>query len=267
MKRSLLNPLTCFLLAALAGFVAQVQAQTTTPLSLLWTYDSGTLPDGRTLASVGVVPTVGSDGSVAFSIVVQQGDSSAEQRIYWIDKEQADTDNPVAIFESSWSSDQYQVLAVRLNHLIYAEIDSGASTTDIFSLVRDPGATGVGSPSAATATIASSAVNSMVEQSRGPGVAYVFEGDFGDTSFKVHAFEILPVDTAELLEPTVIGVDSENVTLRFESVADAMYQLERSSDLSTWVTDGDQVVGNGVTLILQRPLPSTGQEFYRLRKL
>lgn len=246
--------------------VLATSVQASTFLNLLWTYDSGVLPDGRTVFGVGLIPSIGTDGSVAFTVDVQ-GAGGSEQRLYWFDKAQDDPAAPEPILESSWISNQYQVLAVRLNHLIYGVIDFSSDTTDIYSLVRSPGATAVAEPSAATATIASSAVSSMIEQSRGPGVMYVFEGDIGDPFFKLHAYEILPVNTEEILVPTVVGVDSGNLTLRFVTQADAMYQLERSSDLITWVTDGSQLVGSGQTLVLQRQLPSSGQEFYRLRKL
>jgi hypothetical protein len=89
----------------------------------------------------------------------------------------------------------------------------------------------------------------------------------GDTSFKLHAYQILPVATDELLEPVTVGVDSGNVTLYFATVADAMYQLETSSDMTTWTADGAQIVGNGAQLLIQRSAPETGEAFYRLRKL
>lgn len=110
----------------------------------------------------------------------------------------------------------------------------------------------------------------MIEQSRGPGVLYIFEAELFATSFKVHAYQIDPASTDELLVPTIIGVEGGNtISLEFPAVADAMYQIETTTDLiaAPWTADGTQITGNDTNILIQRNAPASGNVFYRIRKL
>ncbi|WP_309009131.1 hypothetical protein [Pelagicoccus sp. SDUM812005] len=232
-------------------------------LTHLWTYDSGAVSpdpvDAREILNVGLNSTVSSSGSIAFTVVTGQSENNSEQRLFWFDKEQADTDNPAPAYMSpTWENERLLPMVFRRDHLVYSvdgdELHSLYREDDVFT-------------DATIGTFATLDTSWMVEKARSPGVLYVFEGGVGDTSFKLHAYQILPVSTDELLEPVTVGIDGANMTLYFVTVADAMYQLESSPDMATWTADGAQIVGNGAQLLIQRAAPETGEMFYRLRKL
>ncbi len=255
--------LSVLLLGVICGCLSTLNADSPY-LVHLWTYDSATISpdpvDSREILNVGLNSTVSSTGSIAFSVVTGLSENNSEQRLFWFDKDQADTDNPTPAYSSAaWESVSLLPMVFRKDQLAYLK-----DGTDLYSVYREEG---VFAPEELIGTFATTDSSWMVEKARSPGVMYVFEAGVGDTSFKLHAYQILPVDTSELLEPITVGVDSENVSMHFNTVADAMYQLEVSTDMTTWTADGAQIVGNGAELLLQRAAPETGQNFYRLRKL
>ncbi len=215
--------------------------------------------DAREILNVGLNSTVSSSGSIAFTVVTGLSENNSEQRLFWFDKDQADTDNPAPAYASpTWENERILPMVFRRDHLVYS-VDG----TELHSLYREDDAY----TDQTIGTFATTDTSWMVEKARSPGVMYVFEAGVGDTSFKLHAYQILPVATDELLEPVTVGVDGDNITLYFATVADAMYQLESSADMATWTADGAQIVGNGAQLLIQRAAPESGEMFYRLRKL
>ncbi|MDQ8198768.1 hypothetical protein QEH56_11440 [Pelagicoccus enzymogenes] len=232
-------------------------------LTHLWTYDSSTINpdpvDAREILNVGLNSTVSSSGSIAFTVVTGLSENNSEQRLFWFDKDQDDTDNPAPAYMSpTWESERLLPMVFRRDHLVYS-----VNGDELHSLYREDDAF----TDQTIGTFTSADTSWMSEKARSPGVLYVFEAAVGDTSFKLHAYQILPVATDELLEPVTVGVDGDNITLYFQTVADAMYQLESSSDMATWTEDGAQIVGNGAQLLIQRAAPESGETFYRLRKL
>jgi hypothetical protein len=251
----------------LVGLIQSLLA--TAPLTKLWTYDSGVLPDGRMIFNAGLTPTVGTDGSLAFSVYVQDDLGLPEYSLFWFEKEQADPNNPIPLLATIWSADKPQPVAVRLNHLMYMQkgLLSGDTVKKdhLYSFEK-----GDADPTLIDSFATDDTTAWMIEQSRGPGVLYIFEAQVGDTSFKLHAYQIDPASTDELLVPTIIGVEGGNtISLRFPAVADAMYQIETTTDLSAveWTADREQIAGNDTNILMQRPAPASGNVFYRIRKL
>ncbi|EDY81403.1 hypothetical protein VDG1235_1021 [Verrucomicrobiia bacterium DG1235] len=244
------------------GCLSSVSAQPY--LVHLWTYDSDSVTpdplDSREILNVGLNSTVSTSGSIAFTVVTGLSENNSEQSLFWFDKDQTDTDNPEPAYASpTWENARLVPMVFRQDHLLYLK-----NGDELHSLYREEGVFSddtIGGPFATTDSAW------MVEKARSPGVMYVFEGGVGDTSFKLHAYEIYPVDTAELLEPVTIEVDADNITLHFSTVEGAMYQLESATEMTNWTIDGAQIVGNGSELSIQRPVPETGQVIYRLRKL
>lgn len=248
--------LSLLFLGAVCGCLSNLSAAPY--LVHLWTYDSSTVSpdpvDAREILNVGLNSTVSTSGSIAFTVM-----TASEQRLFWFDKEQADAANPAPAYMSpDWGSESLLPMVFRKDHLVYSK-----NGNELHSLYRENDVYA----DATIGTLSTTDSSWMVEKARSPGMMYVFEAGVGDTSFKLHAYQIFPVATAELLEPVVVGVDGDNITLYFTTVADAMYQLESSSDMATWTADGAQIVGNGAQLLIQRAPPESGEMFYRLRKL
>lgn len=249
-------PIRTFLL--LAALPLGLQAA---PLEHLWTYTSGSLGAGREVFSVGTI-NVGTDGSVAFEVTTHDGAfGNKEYRIYWLDAEMndlADDGDP----SNDWSPVPLRPLLIRQDHLVYLENDR-----QLRSMTRSE--TGVITDIAIGAAfdLTSDESTFMIEQSRQPSVLYLVEEPEDNLSFKVHAYAIEPVNNPELLVPTQVGIDNGFLQIVFPTKADGMYQVEVSSDLVNWTSEGAQIIGTGEAHTFSLEVGLQSKQFYRVRKL
>lgn len=230
------------------------------PLEPLWTYTSGSLGAGREVFSVGTI-NVGTDGSVAFEVTTHDGAfANQEYRIYWLDAEMndlADDGDP----SNDWSPVPLRPLLIRQDHLVYLQNDR-----QLRSMTRSE--TGVITDVAIGAAFDPASESTfMIEQSRHPSVLYLVETPGDRFSFKVHAYAIEPVNNPELLVPTQVGIDNGFLQIVFPTKADGMYQVELSSDLVNWTSQGTQIIGTGEAHTFSLEVGLQSKQFYRVRKL
>ena len=80
-------------------------------------------------------------------------------------------------------------------------------------------------------------------------------------------FEITPISAPaapELAVETVNGISGTNFVMRWDSVADARYQVQCSSDLTSWADVGVPVSGTGAAMSWSTAMVDADRNFYRV---
>jgi hypothetical protein len=216
-----------------------------------WNYDSEPFGAGRQVFAVSTL-NVGSDGSLAFTLTVDDGSlGNIEYRLFWL--------SPTG--DLRWASEfgtaSLQALAIRTGHLVYLE-----DGQQLHSVKRNPAGDFEDST---VATFASADTAYTIEQGRSPGFLFVAETAVDKASFKIHAFRLesgTTVDYAAMFA----GVSGGAFTLFFPSATGELYQVERSEDMINWTLVGDPIPGtDSLQSYTDEGLSSTF--YFRVRRL
>ena len=69
-------------------------------------------------------------------------------------------------------------------------------------------------------------------------------------------------DVLEVVGDAVIGVHGNNLKVRWKTVANTKYKVQKSSDLETWEDYTEIIDGNGATMIVNIALSDTTTSMY-----
>lgn len=89
-----------------------------------------------------------------------------------------------------------------------------------------------------------------------------------DGELRLTLNDLTLADVLEVVGDAVIGVHGNNLKVRWRTIANTKYKVQKSSDLETWEDYTEIIDGNGATMIVNIPLSdTTSSMFARVVKL
>lgn len=205
---------------------------------------------------------VGSDGSVALVDLENKflaSDPDSVRSIYWYSRSGTEIATLTCDFTKFWS-----VVYVSERELILNGAYDGERKLMLFQF------NGMESLETRVLDATGFTDNTVVRLSYPYYVKRALVEDNGDGTMdqSYTLIDLTSENSLRVVGDASIGVHGPNLQVRWKTLVNAKYQVQKSTDLQTWVDDGAILDGNGSTIVVSIPLPADADTLYaRVLKL